>query len=61
MGILSKAPGIDIDDGAQIHSSEYPGSIQLCNPPLSHHHGVALDALPLVGGLHAPSAMICER
>ena len=61
MGIISKAQGTTLDDDAQIQSKEQPGSVQLHTSPLSHHHGVALETLLLVGVLDAPSAIICGK
>ena len=53
---LFKAQGTNIDNNAQIRSNRHPGSNPLCNSPLSHYHGVALEALPLVGVLDTLSA-----
>ena len=61
MGIFSKAQGTNIDDNAQIQSNEHQGYIQICTPPLSFHHSVALGGLPLVGVLDAPSAKMCGK
>ena len=59
MAILSKAQGSSGDN--QIQSYEHPGSIQPSTPPLSHHHGVSLEAFPLVGVLNLPSSKMFGR
>ena len=61
IGLLSNAQGTNIDDDGQIQSNEYKESIQLHIFLLSHHHGMVLEALPLVGILDIPSAKMCGR
>ena len=59
MVILSKAQSTSIDNNSQ--NDKFIRSIQLHTSSISHHHGVALEAIALVGVFDALSGKMCGR